>query len=78
MTGCGSKPEVVEMPVVIDIDSCNSCRICHEICPLDVIGWDDKLDVPVVLYPDECWYCGCCYFDCPEGAIDITLPPVMM
>jgi len=66
------------MSVEIDLNLCEGCGMCHEICPLDVIGWDDKLAVPVVSYPDECWYCGSCYFDCPNNAIDIKLPPVMM
>jgi len=68
----------IEMPVTVNGSRCNGCRICYDICPLDVFDWDEEKDVPLVEHPDECWYCGCCYFDCSRGAIDITLPPMMM
>ena len=66
------------MAVEIDLNKCEVCGTCYEICPLDVIGWKDKPAGPVVSYPNECWYCGSCLFDCDARAIDIKLPPAMM
>lgn len=26
------------------------CKVCYEICPMDVFGWDEEKGLPVVLY----------------------------
>ncbi|MBI4321090.1 MAG: 4Fe-4S binding protein [Chloroflexi bacterium] len=62
------------MPPRIDLEKCNGCGRCDEICPGDLIHVDEASNFPVVQYPDECWHCGCCRIDCPVEAIEIRLP----
>ena len=62
------------MPSKIDYKRCIGCRKCYDLCPMDVIAWDEKMDMPVVAYEEDCWFCGVCWFECPKRAIDITYP----
>lgn len=62
------------MPAKIDYKRCIGCGKCFDLCPMDVISWDEAMDMPVVSYPEECWHCGVCWFECPKRAIDITYP----
>ena len=66
------------MPPKIDIELCNSCGICEELCPGDIIHTDPQRGVPVVVYPYECWHCGNCRLDCPTEAITIEFPLCML
>lgn len=59
------------MPIVLDKPKCiESCRLCEEICPGDVISMVDN-------YPqfriEECWHCGACEVDCPTEALKVEL-----
>jgi flavodoxin/ferredoxin len=56
-----------EMPrLSIDMDKCNSCRDCEEICP--VSGIDVEEDPPRIQRP--CIYCWSCAKICPVQAIE--------
>jgi NAD-dependent dihydropyrimidine dehydrogenase PreA subunit len=66
------------MPPVIDMLKCNSCGICEDSCPLDVIHFRDKEQIPWIRYPDECWHCGSCRQECPQQAIKILFPLKIM
>ncbi len=52
--------------ITIDYRYCSGCRICYDICPTDVYGWNEDEKLPIVAYPGECWHCGACELDCPE------------
>jgi len=65
------------MPVVIDYKKCTGCKICYDLCPMDVFTWYENIDMPVDTYWDECWHCGICWMECPKRAIDITYPASM-
>ncbi|MDM8536969.1 ferredoxin family protein [Desulfobacterales bacterium HSG17] len=60
------------MSVEIDMEQCNGCGICVEICPLDCLRMDDN-EIAFMKY-DECWYCGSCTLECPKDAIILRLP----
>ncbi|HUT79761.1 MAG TPA: 4Fe-4S binding protein [Candidatus Bathyarchaeia archaeon] len=60
------------MPLIVDTNLCNSCEVCIERCPMDIIRLDEN-GFPYMKY-DECWYCGVCEEDCPEKALTIELP----
>ena len=60
------------MSVEIDIEQCNGCGICVEICPLDCLRMDEN-EIAFMKY-DECWYCESCTLECPQDAIILRLP----
>lgn len=62
------------LPVKIDYTACDGCRICYNLCPMDVFTWDEEINMPRVTYMPECWFCGVCMMECPRRAIDIRLP----
>lgn len=62
------------MSTEINYELCTGCRICHEVCPLDIISWDDDKNLPDVSYPDECQLCFICQEDCPDEAIKVKVP----
>ena len=63
------------MPPVINMENCDLCEICYDICPEDVFLMTEE--GPKVANPDECWYCGGCVMDCPSSAITMRFPPSM-
>ena len=58
----------------IDERLCNGCGECYDMCPMDVIGWDEERNMPTVPYPGECSICCFCEVVCPEVAIDVHIP----
>jgi len=58
----------------IEYERCTGCRKCHEVCPLDIITWNEKKGKPVVAYPSECQLCFICQEECPEEAIKVKIP----
>jgi electron transport complex protein RnfB len=65
------------MAAIVDIEKCDGCGACMEVCPLDAI----KLACPVgaehsskevaVIDEDACTECGVCVEECPNGALHI-------
>lgn len=60
------------MPPLIDKNSCVTCGICVEICPLDVLKQENNHIL--VKYPEECWHCRACIMDCPNNALTMRYP----
>lgn len=65
------------MPVTVDYGKCIGCKRCYDLCPMDVITWDDDIDMPRITYPEVCWHCAICYMECPKRAMDFIFPPSM-
>ena len=62
--------------VVIDDEKCiaeKGCRVCVDICPLDILSIDEKRQNAYMKY-DECWYCMPCEVDCPTNAVKVNIP----
>jgi len=62
------------MLVKIDYHSCIGCMRCYDLCPMDVLVWDEEVNMPRIAYDEECSNCGVCWIECPKRAIDITSP----
>ncbi len=59
--------QLVELQVpVVDLDACNGCGKCAEVCRYNAIAV--LLEKPVV-FPELCHSCGSCTLVCPENAI---------
>ncbi len=70
------KPLASGEAVEIDLDKCNGCNRCVEVCRTDVLLPNpEKANPPIIFYSEECWYCGCCVAECPRpGAIKMKYP----
>ncbi len=67
------------MPPILDIEKCNACGVCADICPTDVFRVSKKGDIPDVRYAEECWHCNACVLDCKQSALTLRIPlPAMM
>ena len=55
--------------IKIDIEKCNGCGTCVDICPVDVLEIKDEKSVVINL--DECLVCRACEVQCPDNAIEI-------
>jgi NAD-dependent dihydropyrimidine dehydrogenase PreA subunit len=65
-----------QVPVTVDAQKCiaaKGCRVCVEVCPLDVLAID-LLKGSAYMKFDECWYCMPCETDCPTGAVKVEIP----
>jgi NAD-dependent dihydropyrimidine dehydrogenase PreA subunit len=56
----------------IDYSKCDSCMICVDICPMDVIRADERTKKPFVKYLTDCMSCFICEMECPQKAIYVT------
>lgn len=54
--------------VRINLELCNKCLLCVELCPAGAFGLRDN---EVVAYSDKCVECYGCIPLCPEGAISV-------
>lgn len=56
----------------IDLDTCIGCKICVDVCPLDVLYFDGENRKSIIAYPENCQNCGQCYVNCPVGSLGIS------
>jgi adenylylsulfate reductase, subunit B len=62
------------MTIRFDYDKCTQCKECYELCPLDIIDWNDEDDQPYIKYPHECQLCFICQVECPSEAVKVEVP----
>ncbi len=56
------------MPAKVDLEKCNGCAKCVEVCPNgSVVIENEKAKVT-----EECIDCGACSCDCPSQAITMA------
>lgn len=64
----------------IDLDLCDGCGICIDVCPMDVLRLDDR-GKAVIAYGIDCDVCYLCEDECPQDAIYVdpkmTREPVL-
>lgn len=56
------------MPPKIDVEKCEGCGNCVNLCPGDVFEMQD--DKALVVREGDCLDCGSCAEECPGRAID--------
>jgi len=57
----------------LDEDRCTGCKICVDICPEDVLRFDEDRKKAYVAYPKDCLGCGVCAWFCPLKCIEVTI-----
>lgn len=55
--------------VEVDLDKCDGCATCVDVCPVEVFEIVDEKSNPV--NADECLACRACETQCPNNAIEI-------
>jgi NAD-dependent dihydropyrimidine dehydrogenase PreA subunit len=55
---------------VVDLDKCEGCEECVDICPMDVFEMKDEKSF--VARPEDCEACESCVEVCEAGAITLT------
>ncbi|HHV35642.1 MAG: 4Fe-4S binding protein [Syntrophaceticus sp.] len=55
------------MPPKVDLDKCDGCETCVDVCPEEVFELED--DKAKVARPDDCSDCETCVDECPNEAI---------
>lgn len=61
----------------VDLNKCNHCGLCVEMCPMDVLRLGPG-KVPIMRYLDDCWYCDVCVAVCPRKAIVMNQLPYLI
>lgn len=57
--------------ITIDNDKCIGCKMCYNVCSVDVIRFDKNTLKPVIQYPEDCMSCAMCVVSCPVYAISL-------
>ncbi|RME40569.1 MAG: ferredoxin family protein [Deltaproteobacteria bacterium] len=53
-------------------ECCRGCRLCLDVCPVEVFGFDEARERAQVVAADDCIACLSCAFICPATAIELT------
>lgn len=56
----------------INMEACNHCGTCADVCFTNVIGWDEEKKIPYGKYPLDCQICCICEAVCPQKAITVV------
>ena len=56
----------------IDYENCTGCKTCFDVCPLDVIRFDEEKKQPYIAYPEDCICCTACESYCPHNCITVV------
>ena len=60
------------MKNTINLDLCNKCKLCIEVCPCNVIGLNEKEEVHFIQERESiCLHCGQCMCVCSTKAISV-------
>ena len=66
----------------INLDDCNGCGACVDVCPTDVLVMDEARQKPVARYVEDCITCYNCEVECASACIEISpfrgpVPPIL-
>ncbi len=57
--------------VTLRYSLCRGCGICHDVCPLGIIGEPDRNHKAMIRDRNACFGCSACVKQCPEAALTL-------
>ena len=57
------------MPVQVDVEQCDGCKSCEEVCPAEAIAVPER---KAVVKPDDCIDCNACTDACTHNALSVV------
>ncbi len=60
------------MTATIDFVVCDGCKQCVNVCPDDVLYFDEKSNKPYIAYPEDCLDCYMCERHCPLECVTVV------
>ncbi len=54
-------------------EMCTGCRICVDICPEDVLRFNEDERKSYIAYPQDCVACLVCEYFCPVNCIEVSV-----
>jgi len=54
------------------LENCIGCRLCMEICPMDVFRFNEEEKKSVIAFPENCQSCGQCFLNCKGRSLGIS------
>ncbi len=62
------------MPIKsLDRECCTGCGICVDVCPEDILRFNEEDKKSYIAYPKDCVACLMCEFFCPVGCIEVSV-----
>ena len=62
------------MPIKsLNADECVGCGICVDICPEDVVRYNQSEKKAYIAYPQDCIACLMCEWFCPVKCIEVSV-----
>lgn len=55
-----------------DLNLCTGCRMCIDICPMDVFRFNEEKLKSVIAYPENCSLCGQCLLNCHSKSLQMS------
>lgn len=64
------------MPIEsLSSELCTGCRICVDVCPDDVLRYNEEERKAIIAYPQDCCACWVCEWFCPVKCISVSKNP---
>ena len=66
------------MPAISIIEQgCRGCTLCVDVCPVEVLEYDESRELAAVARADDCISCLSCHYACPSQCIEISDYPAL-
>ncbi len=62
------------MPIkTLSHELCTGCKVCVDLCPEDVLRYNEKERKAHIAYPRDCVACLLCEYFCPVKCIEVSI-----
>ncbi len=63
--------------IVITEDACRGCRLCIDVCPTEVLSFNETELLATIEQAEDCIACLSCAYLCPSSAIRLDNYPAV-